>query len=166
MSFVERDEKLWQSVSSIAEDEGLLLYDLSRAGDGALSVYVDKQPDSSEKLGESGERITSGDCTRLCKRLRAYFLVEGGSLGVGEDPAIEVSSPGINRFLRLDTHFENACGQRVRLVLEEEEGISSPLIGELCEVSDGQLLVVSESSGSEVRVGQASVKRARVDFQF
>lgn len=136
-----------------------------RAGDREAVVAVDER---------SARGVTSGDCSRLCRRLMVVFRAEGRRYGVGEEPEIDVSSPGINRELRLPQHFAGAVGERVKIVFSEEalSGHRSPvLFGTLRtfnpETADGgEIVVEDEQSGELVSLSCHDVKRANVDYKF
>ena len=190
MSFVERENRLWKEVASIAADEGLFLYDLERVGGSILRVTAERSPDAArapvvatendegaEDEGEESERplrpgITSGECTRLCRRLMTYFLAEGPSYGIVPEPEIEVSSPGINRNLRLREHFSGAVGERVKVVSREARDAAGKdlpskfYIGVLREVNDEQIALHDEQTHADVQLPLGSIKRANVEFQF
>lgn len=156
VGFVDQHDSLWQLLNDVASDEGLSLYDAERKGQ-LLRVTITRRDDltsgpqqvadvdgaqeiASDELNASAANggVTSGDCSRLCRRLMVLFRAEGPKYGVGEEPEIDVSSPGINRELRLERHFVEAIGQRVKVVLTEEAlcGRRSPvLIGTLRSVA-------------------------------
>ncbi|MCC6954976.1 MAG: hypothetical protein IT290_12735 [Deltaproteobacteria bacterium] len=183
MSFVEIENRLWKEIASIASDEGLMLYDLERVGGSILRVTADR-PRGVERIAANGDvtegeepstlrpGITSGECTRLCRRLMVYFLAEGPNFGLITEPEIEVSSPGINRTLRLKDHFVGAIGERVKVISREvrdatgKEVPSRFYVGELREVSDDQIALHDEQSRSDVQVPLGSIKRANVEYQF
>ncbi len=194
MAFVEKKDALWSAVSSIVEDEGVYLYDLERGDASTLKVVISAQP-----IGEAGSvelaspedaqssdepqanGITSGHCTAICRRLMVFFEVEGEALGVSGEPRIEVSSPGINRRLRLEEHFLSAVGQRVKVTLNRAANAGSgengknknggaaksgPLLGDLSSFEDGVLTILQEESKTSVELPFSEVKRAQVDFKF
>lgn len=164
MSFVSKTEPLWLELSSITEDEGLRLYDLERVGDKSIRVFV---------FGAEGSP-TSGDCSRLCRRLMTYFTVEGPNLGVGAEPEIEVSSPGVNRHLRLWEHFEGAVGERVRfgvrgeaVALESGEAVKvGGLLGTLESAKEERLTLRDEKTKKDWKIGFDQISKANVEFQF
>lgn len=102
--YLERNDPLWQALAEIAADEGAQIYDIERLARGGLRIFLEKVTG-----------VTSGECTNFCRRLMAFFSVEGPNYGFGTDPELEVSSPGINRRLRLPEHYQNAVGSRVKI---------------------------------------------------
>jgi ribosome maturation factor RimP len=168
------DHPLWREVASIASDEGLELYDLERSGGGSLRVFVDK-PSKVENSGAgiSGQ-VTSDDTTKLCRRLVVFFLAEGEGFGVGSEPSLEVSSPGVNRSLRLREHFVRSIGERVRvtftgasaLTAVENPVAGSVAVGMLQGVNGDVATILDESAKAPLSFELGQVKRANVDFKF
>jgi ribosome maturation factor RimP len=85
---------------------GLELVEFERAPRGLLRVFIDKP------LGEGA--VTVEDCSRVSHQLTATFAVEG----VDYD-RLEVSSPGLDRLLKLPADFERFKGLPVRVRLYE-----------------------------------------------
>ena len=166
--FVDASDPLWIELSAIAEDEGLSIYDIERLGSG-LRIFVDRpQPvrgESSEE-GDVHERVTVGDCSKLCERLRIFFVAEGMRFGLSHEPFLEVSSPGINRVLRRVEHFESALGERVRVIRGERGSAGGFLRGVLTSVKPTSLTVLDEATKTEITVGTQEITRAHVDFDF
>lgn len=202
MSYVQPNQPLWKTIESIATDEALSLYELERVGPGSLRVTIDRklgahaegaEPPSDSDIDDGNEAgsfdaddveavdveavdaqggVTSGDCTRLCRRLMVYFEAEGSSLGIPAEPEIEVSSPGINRALRLDAHWIGAIGERVKVVFHEHRVLSegaksvSLVVGKLSKFSVENIEVIDEQGEMPVHFPLSAVKRANVDFLF
>lgn len=167
--FVDPNDPLWKEVENISLDEGMVLYDFEKGGNALLRVYVAKSKGSS--LGDDACSAQQGvnveDCARLVRRLMVYFLAEGERLGVGVEPELEVSSPGINRQLRLPTHFAGAIGERVKLsVAGGEGGRSYTLVGQLSSQSLEKIEVVEEDKGQLHTIPTERVRKARIDFKF
>lgn len=176
--FVDTSNPLWATLSSIANDEGLKLYDAEMAGP-TLRIYIDKAAASDsgtapepkiENPEVPTERVTSGDCSRFCRRLMIFFAAEGAKFGVGTEPEIEVSSPGINRGLRLPVHYAEAIGKRVRIVgtptTAESGEKSGAVIGELKSSIEESVTLIEEKTNKEFVFPLRSIKRAHVDFKF
>lgn len=163
--FIDTSSRLYQVLSDIVADEGLLLYDLEQKG-SLLVVYLAPAQSRESAVQEAVQQggVTSGDCTRVCHRLQIFFRAEGKNLGVGTEPVLEVSSPGINRQLRLPQHFSGAVGERVKVVTKSEKiGV---LVGILTKVDSGTLSIEEEGKGVLREIGLEDIKRAHVDFRF
>ncbi|MFN8388857.1 MAG: hypothetical protein U0136_01045 [Bdellovibrionota bacterium] len=170
MSFLQKDNALWALLSGVAADEGAELYDAELLTPGNLRVALaakDSQP------GPGRKNVSSGDCSRVCRRLMIVFQAEGKKYGLTPEPEIDVSSPGVNRNLRLPEHFQGAVGERVKVVLQPEheaqgaEGRKlSTLVGQLEKFEGSTLTVCDEATSERFELPVDSVKRAQVDFKF
>lgn len=164
--FCEQNDKLWTTLADIAADEGLELYDLERRGPGGLRVYISKQRGADTESRQGG--VTSDDCSKLCRRLMTFFMVEGPNFGLNTEPEVEVSSPGVNRELRLADHYAGAVGERVKIIFRNENGAitPAPLIGKLKAMDQHGIHVLNEMNSEECTVPLNEIKRAQVDFLF
>lgn len=179
--YLERNDRLWQALVDIAADEGLQIYDIERLPRGGLRIFLEK-----------GTGVTSGECTNYCRRLMAFFSVEGADYGVGTNPELEVSSPGINRRLRLPEHYQKAVGSRVKIkwkrsafnrgdaALEEQggdlkeetgqTGVLAPkvdvVIGLMNAVQGECLDLAVENSTQVLKIPLSEIQDATVDYKF
>jgi len=154
MSFVDIKSKLWETLSSIADDEQLKLYDAEMTGGNSFRVFVE---------GKNGESVTSGDCSRLVHRLMVFFIAEGEKYHIGTSPEIEVSSPGVNRQLRLPEHFQTAVGSRVKIIPQDSSPIKHVAIGELKSFIDGVVVVLDDSASKEYRYDFKDRKKGNLE---
>lgn len=159
--YVNPSEALWEFVSSMAADEDLRLYDLIKPRANALRVFIDKPKTEIDKKGSG---VTSGDCSTLCRRLMHAFGVEGQNLGISSEPEIEVSSPGLERDLRLAQHFEEAVGHKIKMTTK-----SGFISGVLEAFSDGILTVKEGDENTKkekpsVQVNFNDVKKGQLLF--
>ena len=170
---------MWRMIDEVATSEGVELFDIEFPRDGGASgrsgvvrVYITSSTTSSvanaEGSEESPERrssVTFEDCVRVTKRL---LDIDEQNAFVPASCVLEVSSPGINRALRLPVHFSGAVGERVRLKFRNAQGSYQVVTGQLRAVTDGVLEVeVEEKKQKEtLSIPLADVKEARVDFKF
>lgn len=161
-----KGDKLWSAVEAIVIDEGLQLYDIERQGHGGLRVFVWRGKDEAGTV----RAITGEDCSKIVRRLMVYFQVEGPELGVGIEPHMEVSSPGINRLLRLNEHLRDACGERVKVVCggnaKDAVAHSGTLIGTLIRCDAESVFILDEQSKKELMVPVGDIRRAHIEFKF
>ena len=164
--FCSKGDRLWSVVEAIVVDEGFSLYDLERQGNKALRVFIwqGKGGDGAVKA------ITSEDCSRVVRRLMVYFEVEGPELGLGVEPVLEVSSPGINRILRLPEHLDTATGERVKIIcapgIVDGSAHGQTLIGTLLQVDNDSVRIADEQRRTEAVIPRGEIKRAQVEFKF
>lgn len=148
---------LWETIGSIAESEGVKLFDIDIPGEragGVLRVYITK---------ELGEGVSFDDCVRVSKCI--LDLDETEEL-IPSGCSLEVSSPGVNRRLRLEQHFVGAIGERVRIKYREESTDKFTVVfGTVESFREGIVTLVSDDK-EEVKIPFVGIKEARVDFKF
>lgn len=150
----------WESeLGRIALESGLKLFDfeLPSAGGGALRVFL--WSGTEEKRGATIE-----ECSAFARSLRQFEpFSELERSGAG----LEVSSPGVNRKLRLPWHFETALGERV-VLRGRREGLDENCTckGLLEEFRDGVVQIKCEDSGESLSFALHDLRKARVDFDF
>lgn len=167
---------MWRMISEVATSEGVELFDIEFPRDGGASarsgvvrVYITKSSDAvAEGSEESSERrgsVTFDDCVRVTKRL---LDIDEQNAFVPASCVLEVSSPGINRTLRLPVHFSGAVGERIRIKFRNADGAYQVVTGLLLSCNDGVLEIEAEDKKQKeklvVRLNDA--KEARVDFKF
>ena len=92
------------------------------------------------------EGVDHGLCARVTDVLRDYL----------REYSVEVSSPGLDRPLRRQEHFEAARGSRVRL-----RTVDRKLRGEVLSAGE-QSVTVAASDGTETEVPYAEIVRANL----
>lgn len=159
-------EELWNILEGLAEEEGLELFDVVwPAPRGAvLRVFVSK--------GKRGEGVDVEECASMSRRILAHPDVEDLLPG---KCLLEVSSPGINRKLRLPWHFAGAVGERVKVTFvhtdtrcdTHREPTSKRTVTGVLTACDGKRLEVEEEKSTQKwEIPLAEVSEARVDFLF
>jgi ribosome maturation factor RimP len=179
MAYVEKENPLWSLLSEIAEAEGTELYDAEVLNPASVRLAIQLKAGSRSKTAEAGDvpepaerkNVSSGDCSRVCRRLMVVFQAEGKKYGLLSEPEIDVSSPGINRQLRLPEHFRQAVGERVKIVLNtdcaaENGKRMSTLLGRMDSCDGEHLTVLDESRGECFQLQMSDIKRANVEFKF
>ena len=154
--YLDPSDKIWSFVVAIAVDEKLSLYDLIRPSQSALRIFVDK-PKTEE--GKKGSGVTSGDCSSLCKRLMHAFVVDGPELGLSAEPELEVSSPGLERELRLPEHFKAVIGEKIKLVAKDRF-----ISGILQDFSKEIMTIKQADNKAEERISFHDVKKGQLVF--
>lgn len=156
-------EEQWELLSSLSREEGLELFDVTWPAPRAatLKVFVAKK--------EKGVGVDVDECAALSRRILDHPDVE--ELLPGRC-MLEVSSPGINRKLRLPEHFADAIGERVRVGFHEkapssDEKPSKRTVTGILLGFDGEHLELKEENSSRVwSIAFPDVTEARVDFLF
>lgn len=151
----------------------------------AVEIEVEKKQVVSERRG-----VTLDECAKVARVITDWF--ESEAIEGSENWLLEVSSPGVNRRLRLKEHFESAVGERVKLTLltTEDTGdtVRKTLVVKIEEVAEESLTFSyredSATSGKakkgnrkekrspsfggqkQLTVDLASIEEARIDFVF
>jgi ribosome maturation factor RimP len=95
---------------------------------------------------DHAEGVDHALCARVTDALRDYL----------RDYSVEVSSPGLDRPLRRQEHFEAARGRRVRL-----RTAGRKLRGEVLSAGE-QSVTVAASDGAETEIPYAEIVRANL----
>ena len=115
------EERVEELIKDKIENIGYTLYDVEYAKEGPnyyLRIFIDSEKgidlDDCEKVSnEINEKLDEADYIK-----EQYFL--------------EVSSPGVERILRKDTHLEQNIGKQVEIKLfKKDENGNKSYIGEL-----------------------------------
>lgn len=134
---------------------------------GFRAVDVDCHVASRSLVRVFIERLSSDtasidDCSEVSRILGP--IIEADELVPGAYD-LEVSSPGLDRRLRLPSDFEKVVGEEVKLKLVERiESLGANLTGKLVRV-DGDVITLS-TQGKEVPVPLSQIKRASRVFHF
>lgn len=149
-------ERVHLLVAPIVADLGLELYDLEFVG-GVLKVVVDT-PVSSE---QSVSLDTIALITRLLSREFDHSDPMPGRY------TLEVTSPGLERTLRVPRHFQREIGKVVALRLLANPNLPRRLQGTIVGADEVAVTVrTDESTATEVVVPFQSIDRARTVFEW
>lgn len=143
----------------VSQREGCRLYDIEFASHGknrVLRVYIDAEPGP----------VAVDQCANVSRGLS--LLLDVQDIIPGGRYELEVSSPGIERVLRLPWHFKKAVGQEVKIIAFEPiaqlKGEVRSLTSELvdCDENEGTFIY----KGEPVKVPFANIKKAQVVFNI
>ncbi|MCB0413274.1 MAG: ribosome maturation factor RimP [Bdellovibrionales bacterium] len=163
MILTKDQEKLQSIAEQASENNGCILYDLqvsTHARDRKIRVFIDRK--DKDQGG-----ATIDDCEKVSRSLSLLLdvedLVQGGAY------ELEVSTPGLERILTQDWHFEEAIGEDVRLKTKKfvtpvgvEKGKVKSLVGKLTTVSPTEIEV--ENSKGLWRVHREDIQKIQVHF--
>jgi ribosome maturation factor RimP len=140
-------------VAPIASDLGLDLYDVEQRG-GTLRITLDTPAGS-----EAGVTL---DTIALASRLMSKALDQ-------DDPipsryTLEVTSPGIERSLRVPDHFRREVGKVVAVRLNNVTNEQRRVQGELVAADDDGVTV--RTADGDQRIPYADIDRARTVFEW
>jgi ribosome maturation factor RimP len=152
------------AIESTVTGLGYELVEVERAPRGLLRVTIDRVPGKSYPSGDS-EFVTVDDCELVTRQLQYALEVDGVAY-----ERLEVSSPGLDRPLKTQEHFERFAGLEVSVTLKQPFQGRKAYKGVLGRTETGWALVFSDGKGEQV-LGFAldEVREARlvpvVDFK-
>ncbi len=159
-------QRVWELVQPAADELGLELWDVRYEKEGAswyLKLVIDK---------DGG--VSLDDCERMSRR--AEKLLDEAD-PIEDSYRLQVSSPGIERELTRDWHFERCMGNGVlvRFIRPVEEmGGERDFAGTLSYYENGEVGIIldgdadDESDGTEMRfnTGETAYVRLADDFDY
>ena len=146
-------DKLLELLMPEIESLGYELVELdvpAPGGVGVLRIYIDRD-----------EGIGLDDCERVSHRVSGVLDVEDPIPG---QYVLEVSSPGLDRPLRIEEHFRRQVGRVVKIVLEPGRPGRRRYKGKIVAV-DGGLLEI-EVDGEGVTLPLSDIESARLVPEF
>ena len=142
---------VWKLAEPLAAELGLTLWDVRYLKEGAtwyLRIIIDK-PDG----------IAISDCEDMSHAIDAPLdeadLIE-------HSYHLQVSSPGLERDLRLDAHFAHCLGQKIQLRLIRPLNNVRDYAGELAAFEAG-IVTLTLPDGSQMQVNQKETSFIRLD---
>lgn len=135
------EEKVEELIKNKIENIGYSLYDVEYAKEGPnyyLRIYID-----------SPNGIDLNDCEKVSNEINDV-LDEANY--IKEQYFLEVSSPGIERILRKDSHLEQNIENQVEVKLfKKDENGNKSYIGELKEFDEDTITVKATDKIDEVK---------------
>ncbi len=149
-------DRVTSLVASIVTDLGLDLYDIEYTG-GIVRIVVDTQPGGP--AGVSLENIAL--ITRLVSREFDHSDPVPGRY------TLEVTSPGLERTLRLPRHFVREVGKTIAVRLSSALDGQRRIQGDLVSASEDTIVVrLADNALTEVTIPLSIVERAKTVFQW
>ena len=142
-------DQLSELLAPLVAELGYELWELEfapRAGGALLRVYID-----------APNGISLDDCERVSRAISAALDETDPIPG---RYTLEVSSPGLDRILRTQAHFERFAGEQVKLEMTAPIEGRKRFAGRLVSVASGQITV--EVEGARVDLPIAEIHRARL----
>lgn len=135
------------------EELGYELYHVEyvkESGEYYLRIYID-----------SNEGISLQDCEAVSRRI-SDLLDEQDP--IKEHYYLEISSPGINRYLYTSKHYEDNISNKVKVRLLSPVNSKKTLEGVLKAVNEGEILLAVDSD--EVIIPREKIKSINVEVDF
>jgi ribosome maturation factor RimP len=152
------EEKVLGIAQKVLLGHGLRPVDVDcRVGPRSLvRIYIERL------RAEAGQNVSVEDCAEASRELGTH-IDESFFMGPFD---LEVSSPGLDRRLRLDSDFTKVVGDEVKLVLlTAVEGFGSKVRGRLVKVEeDGVIVLVAGKP--EHKFAYENIKQANRVWEF
>lgn len=148
-------QRVWELAEPLALAAGLELVDVQYRPEGGrvvLRLLIDR-PTGGVTLDE------------LARVARELGDVLDGHDAVPGKYHLECSSPGLNRPLLREVHFQRARGQRVRVRTRDPISGRRNFLGVLETVSPDAVTVVDPAVGS-IDIPLAAIERANIEYDF
>ena len=148
-------EAVRELVAPVAEELGLLLWDVEFVKEGArriLRVTIDHE-----------DGITIDDCERMHRAIDPV-LDEADPIECAYD--LEVSSPGIERDLRTDAHIDASLGEVVDLRFFAPVNGQKSLRGILAGRDEAGLVLVEVEEGKILSFARSAIAKISTVFEF
>ena len=150
------EEKVEGLIKDKIENIGYSLYDVEYAKEGPnyyLRIYID-----------SPNGIDLNDCEKVSNEINDV-LDEANY--IKEQYFLEVSSPGIERILRKDSHLEQNIGNQVEVKLfKKDENGSKNYIGELKEFDEDTIIVGATDKIDEVKIERKNIAQIKTVYDW
>lgn len=143
---------VWDIVEPIAESLGLVLWDVRFVKEGAswfLRLFIDK---------EGG--VGMEDCVDFSHGIDKPL---DDADPIDQSYYLEVSSPGLQRQLTRDFHFEFCQGQPVLVHLIRPRDNQRDFRGELVGRSEGGEVLIRTENGEEISFAKEEIASVRLD---
>ncbi len=137
----------------VVNAEGYEIYDVEYVKEGPhwfLRVFIDRN-----------EGVNIDDCETISRALSSIMDEKDY---VQTNYFLEVSSPGIERSLRQEEHFEAALGEKVRIKLYKDIDGAKEIEGEL--LSADSLIITVQTSDAQVEIDKKKIAKANIMFEF
>ncbi len=146
---------VWEIAEPIAEELGLVIWDIRFVKEGAdwfLRIFIDK---------DGGVGIT--DCENMS---RAIDKPLDEADPIEQSYCLEVSSPGLERELTREAHFEVCKGEKIKVkTIRAIDGVRE--FSGILESSEGMSIVLRLEDGSAMNIEKKETSYIKLDdFNF
>jgi len=148
-------QRVWELAEPLAMSAGLELVDVQYHPEGGrviVRVLLDRVPNG----------VTLDELARVSRELGDLLDAHDAVSGRYQ---LECSSPGLNRPLLREVHYQRVVGQRVSLRTHEQIGGRRQFHGVLEAVQDGVVSLRDPDAGL-VQVAIAAVEKANLEYDF
>lgn len=151
-------ERVRAIVEPLVADRGFSVYDVERHGP-VLRISV--------AAGSDGATPSIDDLTAISRAVSREVDVDDP---VDGRYTLEVSSPGLERPLRIREHFEGAVGELVLVTTRRTDAAARRVRGELLRTDDSGVTIAMAEQDSddtdEVTIAYEDIEKARTLFEW
>ncbi len=145
---------VWELVQPIVEGFNLVLWDVRYEKEGSqwfLRVFIDKEDGA----------VDINDCENVS---RAIDKPLDELDPITDNYILEVSSPGVERELILDEHFEKFIGADIMVkMIRPIEGIGKEFKGVLKSYESGMVTIADHSDENEITISKKDAAYIKLD---
>lgn len=148
-------DKVSEMILPFLTENGMRIYDIEFVKEGAnkvLRLYIDKKDG----------RVSIDDCETVSRKLSD--LLDADDF-IEDAYILEVSSPGIERVLKYDFHFEEAVGEDVEIKLFKAIDGTKNLIGTLVSGSEKGDVTISINEEEQI-IKRENISQVKIHFEF
>lgn len=149
------EERVENLIGKTIEDLGYHLYDVQYVKEGKdyfLRIFIDKPAG-----------IDLQDCEKVNDAINA-MLDEADY--IKEMYFLEVSSPGIERVLRKERHFQEHKGEQVEVKLFKPYNGQKAYIGILKEVNEESFILEEEENQEEIIIDRKNIANVKIKYNW
>lgn len=154
MAYSKTEKTVYELAEPIAKQEGAYLYDVEFVKEGGiwfLRVYVDKE--------EGG--ISLDECEAVSRKLSEVL---DKADPISQNYYLEVASPGIERKLKTDAHFQRYMGEMIDIGLYKAVNGSKQVTGILKDYDGEKIQVEVGEDLMEFSLKETTVVHLHFDF--
>ncbi len=154
MAYSKLEQQILEIAKPVAEENDCYIYDVEYVKEGkarTLRIFADKE--------DGG--ISLDECETISHRM-SDLLDESDP--IRENYMLEVSSPGIERRLSQDWHFEKYMGQIIDVGLYKAVDGAKQISGELKTYSNGEITIETENGDKTIMQSETTSIKLHFDF--
>lgn len=149
-------DKVWKMAEGFLPDMGLEVYDVvfvKEGNDKILRLYIDKIEEGYVAINECEEAS-----------MKLSELLDEDDF-IAEAYVLEVSSPGVERIIKYDRHFEKSKGKMVDVRLYSPIDGKKIITGTLVSGGEKENAVIS-ADGTEMEIERQKIAEIKIHFEF
>lgn len=149
-------EKIWELVDSEICSKGFECIEVEwLMQDRALRIFIDSI--------DSSKGVLLDDCVMVTRMLNEVTLLEEMIQGSFH---LEVSSPGVERPLRLGKHFTKVIGSTIKVRLSQKSQDRRNGVGKLISVEENGIIKMELAEGGIWEFPISAIKKANLVYDW